>query len=263
MTATPRVLLLAGFLFVAAGAGGCQTSSTPPQASSQPTSARLAVPDSASPARQHPASVDGCFTPVRGTIETVPDTGGGRLTLAIIGTGPRVVVLSNQSNEDLCSWLPFSRRLAAAGYRVVLWDYGSDSPADELTGLVKRLHSTGAARLVLMGASEGAKASLVAAARTAPMVQGVVSLSAEFVLTPGIVVADFVKRLHCPLLVVTADEDPYDAAAAAQQYMATAPAPVKQLVTVPGTDHGTDLLSGRSGAKTIPAIVAFLGHVLD
>ena len=263
MTVTPRVLLLAVFLFVTAGAGGCQTSSTPSQASSLPTSARPAVPNSASPAKQHLASVDGCFTPARGTIETVPDTGGGRLTLAVIGTGPRVVVLSDQSDEDLCSWLPFSRRLAAAGYRIVLWDYGPNSPADELTGLVKRLRSTGAARLVLMGASEGAKASLVAAARTAPMVQGVVSLSAEFVLTPGIVVADFVKRLHCPLLLVTADQDPYDAAEAARQFMATAPVAVKQLVTVPGTDHGTDLLSGRSGAKTIPAIVAFLSHVLD
>ena len=263
MTVTPRVLLLAVFLFVTAGAGGCQTSSAPSQASSQPTSARPAVPGSASPARQHPASVDGCFTPARGTIETVPDTGGGSLTLAVIGTGPRVVLLSDQSDEDLCSWLPFSRRLAAAGYRVVLWDYGPNSAADELTGLVKRLRSMGAARLVLVGASEGAKASLVAAARTAPMVQGVVSLSAEFVLTPGIVVADFVKRLHCPLLLVTADQDPYDAAEAARQFMATAPVAVKQLVTVPGTDHGTDLLSGRSGAKTTPVIVAFLGHVLD
>lgn len=262
MTAMPRVLLLAAFLFVAAGSGGCQTSSTPPQAASPPASARPAVPNSASPARHRPASVDGCFTPARGTIETAPDVGGGELTLATMGTGPRVVVLSNQSDEDLCSWLPFSKRLAAAGYRVVLWDYGPDPPADELTGLVKWLRSTGVARLVLMGASEGAKASLVAAARTAPMVQGVVSLSAEFVLAPGIVVADFVKRLRCPLLVVTADEDPYGAATAAKQYMAAAPAPVKQLVTVPGTDHGTDLLSGRSGAKTIPAIVAFLSHVL-
>lgn len=95
------------------------------------------------------------------------------------------------------------------------------------------------------------------------MAQGAVSLSAEFVLAPGIVVADFVKRLRCPLLLVTADEDPYGAAAAARQYMTTAPAPVKQLVTVPGTDHGTELLSGRSGAKTIPAVVAFLGRVLD
>jgi hypothetical protein len=35
-----------------------------------------------------------------------------------------------------------------------------------------------------------------------------------------------------------------------------------RLVTVPGADHGIALLTGRSGATTLPAIVAFLRRVL-
>lgn len=252
MTVTPRALVLAGLLLVAAGTAGCQAASAPPRAA--------APPPSTSP--PPPGSVDGCFTPAQGSVETVPGTGGGTVTLAVIGTGPRVVLLSNESDENLCSWLPFARRLAVSGYRVVLWDYGPDPAADELTGLVRRLRAAGAARLVLMGASEGAKASLVAAARTAPAVRAVVSLSAEYVLAPGIVVADFVKRVRCPLLVVTADQDPYGSAGAAREFMATAPGTVKRLVSVPGTDHGTALLTGRPAATTIPAIVAFLRQVL-
>lgn len=190
------------------------------------------------------------------------DTGGDTLTLAIIGTGPRVVVLSNESDENLCLWLPLSARLAASGYRVVLWDYGGNLPPDELTGLVKRLRSSGATRLVLMGASEGAKASLVAGARITPMVRAVVSLSAESILRPATIVVDSVRRLRCPLLLITSDQDPYGSAQAARQFLTAAPSPVKRLVTVPGTDHGTALLAGRSGAKTLPAIIAFLRRVL-
>src|SRR6185312_4286260 len=141
-----------------------------------------------------------------------------------------------------------------AGYRVVLWDFGAGPPADELTAVARRLASPPGTRVVLMGASEGAKASLVTAARLGPVISGVVSLSAEAALSPGIVVADFARRVRCPLLLVTADQDPYDAAAATRQFMAVAPSAAKRLVIVPGTDHGTALLSGRSGATTIPAV---------
>jgi pimeloyl-ACP methyl ester carboxylesterase len=215
-----------------------------------------------SPAASASPVLDRCFTAARGTTETVPDAGGGTLELGIAGTGPRVIILSNESDEDLCSWLPLSARLAAAGYRIVLWDYGANPPPAELAGLVKRLRSTGAARVVLLGASEGAKTSLVTAARIRPMVRGVVSLSAEAILRPGIVVVDSVRRLRCPLLLVTADQDPYGSAEAARQFLTAAPSQAKQLVTVPGTEHGTALVTGRSGARTLPAILAFLRRVL-
>jgi alpha-beta hydrolase superfamily lysophospholipase len=89
-----------------------------------------------------------------------------------------------------------------------------------------------------------------------------VSLSAESILRPATAVVDSVRHLRCPLLLVTADQDPYGSAQAARQFLTAAPSPVKHLVTAPGTDHGTALLTGRSAARTLPAILAFLHRVL-
>lgn len=192
----------------------------------------------------------------------MPDPGDGKLMIAVVGTGPRVVVLANESDETLCSWLAFTARLVASGYRVVLWDYGGASPVAELAGVTRRLRSSGAKRVVLMGASEGAKAALIAAAQTRPIVQGVVSLSAETTLQSVINVVTYVRHLRCPLLLVTAVQDPYGSAQAAGQFRRAARSQVKLLVPVPGSDHGTALLSGKSAATTLPAILAFLHRVL-
>ena len=86
------------------------------------------------------------------------------------------MVLPHESDESLCSWLPLARQLTALGYRVVVWDYGGNEPP----GGTARTGPVGAqargGTLALMGASEGAKTSLVAAALLGHAVNGVVSL---------------------------------------------------------------------------------------
>lgn len=46
--------------------------------------------------------------------------------------------------------------------RVVVFDYGGNPRASEVAVVARRLRADGARRLVLLGASEGAKASLIA-----------------------------------------------------------------------------------------------------
>jgi dienelactone hydrolase len=170
--------------------------------------------------------------------------------------------MSEQSDRDLCSWGPLARRLSARGYRVVLWDYQGAPAADELTAVVRAVRpTTGGEGLVLLGASKGAKASIVAAAGLGPAVVGVVSLSAEQTLQPRIDVATYVPRLSCPLLLLTAANDPYGSAAAATAFLAMAPKGTARAVALPGAAHGVDLLSGPTAAATLAAVDSFLAHV--
>ncbi|HEY7145521.1 MAG TPA: alpha/beta hydrolase [Streptosporangiaceae bacterium] len=243
-------------LAAACGSAGGQSRPAAPAARGSTSSA-------VSPQPSPSLGLDGCFGTEAGHTEKIRDPGGGGpLTLAVAGAGPRVIVMSNESDENLCSWLPVTRRLTAAGYRVVLWDFGGNLPPDELAGVVRHLRRTGATRIVLMGASEGAKTSLIAAARIRPVVQGVVSLSAESVLRPAMIVVNSVRHLTCPMLLITARQDGYGSAQAAPGFMAAARTTDKRLLTVPGTGHGTALLSGPAATATLPAITSFLSRHL-
>lgn len=183
--------------------------------------------------------------------------GQSQVEVHILGDRGPVVVLSNQSDQDRCSWRSFAAMLTANGMRAAVWDYGSAAPPDELSAVAAAVHADTPAPLVLMGASKGAKTSLVTARRlAAPHVVGVVSLSAEAVLSPDIDVASAVAGLRTPTLLVTAERDPYgsaDALASIQRGIAGA-----QALTVPGSDHGTALLAD-SGVT--PAVLSFLRRV--
>jgi pimeloyl-ACP methyl ester carboxylesterase len=213
----------------------------------------------AHPTAPSPSALEGCVTDATGQLLKAS---GGSITIGLVGSGASVVVLSNQSDENLCSWMPFANKLTEAGYRVAVWDYAGAAPPGELSAVVTAVRNAGGTRIVLMGASKGAKASLVAGAQITPAVAGVVSLSAEAVLQPATTVVDSVARLPCPVLLITAEQDPYGSADAARAFLKAAPNQDKQLVAVPGTDHGTQLLNGASASTVVPASLTFLHRVL-
>ena len=173
------------------------------------------------------------------------------------GTGPRTVVLSNQSDENQTAWQPYADHLVAEGFRVVMWDYATNDSVSALTDLVTALRAQQAGPVFLIGASRGGKTSLVAAAGITPPVSAVVTLSAEAVLASGLDVSTYVKRLTCPVLLLTAEQDGYGSASAAKTFQADLPT-LAHTVTYPGSDHGTALLSGANGTKVIADIDAFL-----
>jgi hypothetical protein len=123
--------------------------------------------------------------------------GGADLDGVIVGSGANGVVLAHQLHSNLCSWLPFAKRLAAAGMRVLAFDFPSTSHLDRyVRAAVAELRRDGAHNVALAGASMGGTAVLVAASRESK-ISRVASLSGRAisrVSTPGVRCRDCV----CP-----------------------------------------------------------------
>jgi pimeloyl-ACP methyl ester carboxylesterase len=234
-----RIVVL---LALALMAGACSSRGAPAESQA----------GTAPPATQ--GSLDGC---VRAGRASLVDLGGGHQA-AVLGSGTTGVVLSNQSDQNLCGWLGFGGALAARGFRVLLYDYGAAAdPAGDVALAAAKLRSLGAETMLLVGASEGAKASLVAATTLQPPPAGVVSLSAERMLR-GSDVLPAAAKLRVPVLFVTARDDSLVGDATGQLYKAAAKATSRRLQVVAGSAHGTELLGGAAGAKLQDTIVDFL-----
>lgn len=170
-----------------------------------------------------------------------------------LGQGRGAVALGHERGADLCSWLPFARTLAAAGVRVLAFDFrghgSSGSSPTSATALrndldfaaaVSWLRGRGAERLGLAGASMGGTAAVVTAAARPDSVAAVVSMSApsEF---RGQNALESVRRLRMPTLFVAARDDaPF--AEDAQAMYAAAGSVDKQLLLRDGVEHGTQML---------------------
>ena len=180
-----------------------------------------------------------------------------RLIGLVLGAGPRGVVLAHQGGRpgNLCNWLPYARTLAAAGYRVLLFDHrgrGSSGAAARSQNLQRvdldviaataLLRKRDVHSVVLAGASLGGSAVLVAATRIQPPVQGVISLSApeSFVRLDG---REAAAKLAVPVLYVAAEDDTGGqfATDARTLFDATA-SPDKRIEIVPGYLHGAPML---------------------
>ena len=179
--------------------------------------------------------------------------GGANLDGIVIGDGATGVVLAHQLHSNLCSWLPFAKRLAGAGMRVLAFDFPSTSNLDRyVLGAVAELRRLGAHSIALAGASMGGTAVLVAASRDS-RISRVASLSGPRNLE-GLAAGRAVPRLRVPTLFVAAKEDsPYVDDARAMYRAATDD---KRLLVVPGFDHGTDLLEDEQVSDQLLAFLA-------
>jgi len=191
---------------------------------------------------------------------------GIRLAGHRFGRGPTAVVFAHERRGGACRWIPYARALAARGYLTIAFDfrgYGASQspygdaafrqPAD-VTAMAKRARALGAKKVVLVGASMGGTAVVVAAANARPTVDGVVSLSgpSTFGVMNGVAAA---KKLTMPTLYVVGSRDDGFLDESRALYDATA-STSKRLKIVDGDDHGVDLLDDRTTRATVEQFIA-------
>lgn len=222
-----------------------------------------AAPEATSVAESALAPSRRCFGP--GANKAVLTTSDGvRLAAALLGGGPRGLVLIHHGEKDMCQWVRYARRWAAEGYRVVAFDLrchglsectaGDGYPAD-VAAAVDAARAGGAERVVLVGGALGGTVALVAGARLGQRVAGVVALSAEKLSTVagGGDGSGTAARIRAPLLMVnTARDAAAMPAAEAEAFLAAVPGRDKQRVVRPGTTHGCEMLN--TGGD-LPALV--------
>jgi pimeloyl-ACP methyl ester carboxylesterase len=174
----------------------------------------------------------------------------------MLGNGEVGVVLAHMVQSDLCEWLPYAKRLQGMGRRVLIFDFGLEL-VDDVVGAAAELRREGVAKVVLVGGSMGGTASLVAASITTPLVAGVASLSgpAEFSVMDAMTAS---KQLTVPVLYMAAENDQERFPNDARAMYAACSARHKQLVILPGSDHGSDLLSGNASDQARSALETFI-----
>lgn len=186
--------------------------------------------------------------------------GHDRLAALSIGTGRVAVVLAHQSSGSLCQWWPYARSLAGH-FRVVAFDfdgagaspYGDGNYPGEVAAAAQWARDHGSRKIVLMGASMGGTAVVVAAAHLGSSVAGVIDLSgpADFA---GMNALGAARRVHVPALFAYGTLD-VGFAIDVQHVRAAAATRDKPILAVKTPNHGVDLVSPEIGYATVRAAV--------
>lgn len=227
----------------AAAIGACGGSEAEPDATAGSTAtAESATATEAEPIGGGP-KLGGCELPKGAEIERV----SGALDVGVIGDGRATVVLSNQLDEGLCSWLEFATELERAGYTAIVYDYGEAGPGPaEAVAIASWLDRRGFEPVALMGASVGATSSILAAGEEPRLVDAVVSVSAVKDILPGVAAA--AGRVRAPtLLLATRDDVPSDTDLGKLERAISVPGSEAELLR--GYEHGTDLIAEAQASE--------------
>ncbi len=130
---------------------------------------------------------------------------------------------------------------------MLVYKYGTQNRVEDALAAVSYLSGQGLQRIILLGGSQGAELTVITAGKNLPDVVAAVSLSADEYLG-GVDAGSFAAQVKIPVLFITARDDPYGSMDTSTKFysLAATPQQDKQLVVVPGSDHGYELLSDPS-----------------
>ena len=191
----------------------------------------------------------------------------------IFGAGSEGVILAHMYPADQTSWYPTAERLAQEGYLVLTFDFrgygesGGQKQIDlidrDVFAAIPKIRQEGAAEVVLVGASMGGTASLVAGdqgqALDSIRLAGIATLSAPVEFN-GLSAADAVPRIVVPMLFLAAENDVGAAGAKQLEQLSSGKG---NLEIVPGSDHGTNLLTGGQGETVYTLLRDFIKDCLE
>lgn len=198
----------------------------------------------------------------------------------LFGDGTVGVVLSHMGRpgDAQADWRTMAEQLADKGLLVLTYnrrgvcpggrlgcsrgtDYYEDHWKD-VVGASRFLRRRGANRIVLVGASIGAMASLYAAAHGWVSPAGLVELAGINHASGYDFTRGQLRRIPGKKLFISAREDTYGGGDSAREWFRWAREP-KELALVAGSDHGTDLLRpGNPEREHVEAVIEdFVGTV--
>jgi pimeloyl-ACP methyl ester carboxylesterase len=271
LSLTFLVLLSATLLALAALVSACGPGDAAPNTTVPPASPGTTSPGSTGPLETTVSTHAGPPTTTSApdsTSVTFTTQDGVTLSGNLYGTGRWGVVLSHMYPADQTSWTATAERLAGEGYLVLTYDfrgYGKSGGSKDVA-LIDRdvfaamnyLRTAGTSDVVLVGASMGGTASLIAAttfqAMSSVRLAGVATLSAP-VEFQGLSAAAAVPTLVVPLLFIAAEND---VGAEGARQLEELSGNKGDLQIVPGSDHGTDLFSGAQADTVWGLLLDFL-----
>lgn len=203
---------------------------------------------------------------------TFASADGVELEGRLFGEGSVGVVLSHMRPADQTSWWDFAQDLVDQGYLVLTYDARGYCPGAvagcsqgerdlgeiwrDVVGAVDFVRSRGANRVVLIGASMGGTASLLAAAEDGVSADVVVALSAPASFEGMNLTPEVLTKITAAKLFVAGTGDgsaPDDA-----QALYAASPPPKRVEILTTDDHGTDILDGNQSGRARNLILTYL-----
>ena len=182
------------------------------------------------------------------------------------GEGTTAIVLVHQVNQDHCGWATEAAALAK-NYRVMSIDlrgYGTSQRAkgttayayrNDIAAAVASLRTNGANKVVLVGASMGGSAVVVAGAFITPPVDGIVAVSAP-TNYKGQNAKTAAPKLTIPARFIAASDDAAAVTSAQSLNRSATSSPDHQAVVFAKGGHGWVLL--RPGSPAEASLIEFL-----